>query len=261
MTLTGRNLALRFAAAFLVLVFVGVLVVFVGALRGAWLFSPTRISVNELLAIIGASVSAGLGLLMALVYLGLFRRTPALSVFFVTWFFLTMAFDVFKYGQIILPASPWPQLTAEISRVGIFGHLTGVMAIFAAGLYAGGVRMQRHGTAIIVASLIALGLSWSIPIDTGSLPANLIHRAGIGTSLQATLVLLIAVSVVNFVHAAVNSGNPRGLITAGAVALLATGREILFYRVEPLSMALGAVAVLAGGILFAGQNYRDFLVS
>lgn len=261
MTLTGRNLALRFSTAVLVLVFAAVVLALVGALRGVWYFVPTRISVNELLAIIGASISAGLGLLLAVVYLGLFRRTPALSVFFVTWFFLTMVFDIFKYGQIILPASPWPQLTAEISRVGIFGHLAGVMAIFAAGLYAGGVRMQRHGTAIIVASMIALGLSWSIPIDTGTLPANLMHRAGIGTSLQATLVLLIAVSVVNFVHAAMESGNPRGLITAGAVALMATGREILFYRVEPLWIVLGGAGVLAGGIIFAGQNYRDFLVS
>jgi hypothetical protein len=121
--------------------------------------------------------------------------------------------------------------------------------------------MQRHGTAIVVACMIAVGLSWAIPIDTGDLPANLVHRAGIGTSLQATLLLLLAVSVVNFVHAALNSGNPRGLITAGAVALMATGRELLFYRVEPLWIVLGAVAVLAGGIIFAGQNYRDFLVS
>jgi ABC-type multidrug transport system fused ATPase/permease subunit len=261
MTLTGRNLALRFSTVVLVLVFAAVILAFVGAIRGVWQFSPTRISVNELLAIIGASVSAGLGLILAVIYLGLFRRTPALSVFFVTWFFLTMVFDIFKFGQIILPASPWPQFTAEVSRAGIFGHISGVMAIFAAGLYAGGVRMQRHGTAMIVACMIALGLSWSIPVDTGVLPTNLIHRAGIGTSLQATLVLLIAVSVVNFVHAALDSGNLRGLVTAAAVALVATGREILFYRVEPLWIVLGAAGVLAGGIIFAGQNYRDFLVS
>ncbi|MFW5826816.1 MAG: hypothetical protein ACOCU4_01925, partial [Alkalispirochaeta sp.] len=139
--------------------------------------------------------------------------------------------------------------------------VTGVMALFGAGLYAGGLRMQRHGTAILVGGIIAVALSWSIPIDTSVLPDHLVYRAGIRSSLQATLFLLLAVAVVNYVQASINNGNPRQLISAGAIAALAMGRELLFYRVEPVWLAVGSLLVVTGGIVFAGQNYRDFLLS
>tara|TARA_B100000614_G_scaffold125012_1_gene111804 strand:- start:147 stop:932 length:786 start_codon:yes stop_codon:yes gene_type:complete len=261
MTLTGRNLSLRVAFTGLVLISVAVVVAFVGAANGKYVPTPVRLSIDELLAVSGALLAAALGVSMAAVYLRLFRRTPSLAVFFVIWFYLAMVVDVLKLVQVVLPSTPWPQFGPAISRIGVFGHVTGVMALFAAGLYAGGVRMQRHGTAIFVACVIAFGLSWSIPIDTSFLPSHLVYRAGVRASLQATLILLLVVSVVNFVQASINNGNPRQLLSALAIALLATGRELLFYRIEPVWLATGAVSILVGGILFAGQNYRDFLLS
>ncbi len=261
MTLTGRNLSLRFAFAVLVLLGIAVTGAFGLALQGAYVFSPLELSLDMLLAVTGTFITAGLGFVLSAAYLRLFRRTPALSVFFVTWFFLTMILDALKLGLVFLPVAPWPQLASEFSRAVTFGHVTGVMALFGAGLYAGGLRMQRHGTAILVGGIIAVALSWSIPIDTSYLPDHLVYRAGIRSSLQATLILLLVVAVVNYIQASVNNGNPRQLISALAIAALAAGRELLFYRVEPLWIGAGALLVVAGGITFAGQNYRDFLLS
>jgi hypothetical protein len=261
MTLTGRNLSLRFAFVVLVLISVTVVGAFGAALQGAYFFSPLQLSLDVLLAVTGTIITAGLGFVLAAAYLRLFRRTPALSVFFVTWFFLTMILDVLKLGLVFLPVAPWPQLASEFSRAVTFGHVSGVMALFGAGLYAGGLRMQRHGTAIVVGGIIAVALSWSIPIDTSYLPEYLVYRAGIRSSLQATLFLLLAVAVINYVQASINNGNPRQLISALAIAALAVGRELLFYRVEPLWIGIGAFLVVVGGIVFAGQNYRDFLLS
>lgn len=261
MTLTGRNLSLRFAFAILVLLSLVIVGAFSGALQGAFFFDQLQLSLDVLPAVTGTFITVGLGFVLAAAYLRLFRRTPSLSVFFVTWFFLMMIMDVFKLGMVFLPVAPWPQLGSEFSRAVTFGHVTGVMALFGAGLYAGGLRMQRHGTAILVGGIIAVALSWSIPIDTSVLPDHLVYRAGIRSSLQATLFLLLAVAVVNYVQASINNGNPRQLISAGAIAALAMGRELLFYRVEPVWLAVGSLLVVTGGIVFAGQNYRDFLLS
>ncbi len=261
MTLTGRNLSLRFAFAILVLLSLAVVGAFSGALQGAFFFDELQLSLDSLLAVTGTFITVGLGFVLAAAYLRLFRRTPSLSVFFVTWFFLMMIMDVFKLGMVFLPVAPWPQLSSEFSRTVTFGHVTGVMALFGAGLYAGGLRMQRHGTAILVGGIIAVALSWSIPIDTSALPDHLVYRAGIRSSLQATLFLLLAVAVVNYVQASINNANPRQLISAGAIAALAVGRELLFYRIEPVWLGVGALLVVTGGIVFAGHNYRDFLLS
>ncbi|MEX2444921.1 MAG: hypothetical protein WD492_15075 [Alkalispirochaeta sp.] len=261
MTLTGRNQSLRFALAVLVLVTVAVAGAFGIALQGALFFTQLQLSLDVLLAVTGTFITVGLGFVLSAAYFRLFRRTPALSVFFVTWFFMLMILDVLKLGMVFLPESPWPQLASEFSRAVTFGHVTGVMALFGAGLYAGGLRMQRHGTAMLVGGIIAVALSWSIPIDTSYVPDHLVYRAGIRSSLQATLFLLLVVAVINYVQASINSGNPRQLISAVAIATLAVGRELLFYRVEPIWMGIGAFLVVVGGIVFAGQNYRDFLLS
>ena len=143
MTLTGRNLSLRVAFTGLVLISVAVVVVFVGAANGKYVPTPVRLSIDELLAVSGALLAAALGVSMAAVYLRLFRRTPSLAVFFVIWFYLAMVVDVLKLVQVVLPSTPWPQFGPAISRIGVFGHVTGVMALFAAGLYAGGGRRWK----------------------------------------------------------------------------------------------------------------------
>lgn len=260
MTLAARNLTLRFALSILLLVNIGVFFIFIGQLRGSSYGTIDDLSLNQLLALFAVVVSCLFGFVFSMVYMRLFRRTPSLSVFFVTWFFLLMSFDVSKIGQILLPVSPWPHFASMVARVSIFGHIIGVVALFGAGLYAGGVRMQRHGTAMFVVAMIALALSASIPIDTSSLPHHLVYEAGMRSSLQATLVLLLAVSVINYVQAAVGKQDYRQFMAALAVALMAAGREILFYFIEPLWLVFGAAALAAGGILFAAQNYRDFLV-
>ncbi|HKK47617.1 MAG TPA: hypothetical protein VJ932_00875, partial [Alkalispirochaeta sp.] len=107
MTLTGRNLSLRFAFAVLVLLTLMVVGAFGGALQGAYFFSQLQLSLDLLLAVTGTFITVGLGFVLAAAYLRLFRRTPSLSVFFVTWFFLMMIMDVFKLGIVFLPVAPW----------------------------------------------------------------------------------------------------------------------------------------------------------
>ena len=261
MTLTARNLSLRLGLVVMVAAVAAASTAFVWAMTGRGAFVSADLTVNQLFAVVGAGFSTLLGFFFAAVYLRMFRRTPSLSVFFVIWFFLAMMFDVSKLGQVFVPASPWPQFAPLVARISIFGHIVGVMALFGAGLYAGGVRMQRHGTAMFVGAVIAFGLSWSIPIDTSALPSHLVYHAGMRASLQATLVLLLTIAVLNYVQAAVHHGHPRQLISALAVALMATGRELLFYQIQPVWILVGMVALIAGAIVFAGQNYRDFLVS
>jgi hypothetical protein len=135
------------------------------------------------------------------------------------------------------------------------------MALFGGGLYAGGVRMQRHGTAMGVATLIAVGMSWMIPVDTAVLPPHLVYPAGLRSSLDATLLLLVVVSVINYLQAVITRQEWRRLVGVVAVAMIATGREMLFYLTSPVAVVVAAALLIAGAILFAGQNYRDLLLN
>lgn len=261
MTLAGRSLLLRLMFSVMLLLSVGTTALVVLAFNGMVPAIDPQVELRQLPAA-GAALAASLaGLFSSALYLRLFRRTPSLAVFFVIWFYLAMVPDGLKLFQLILPYSSWPQLAPVVSRLGLLAHLLGVMALFAAGLYAGGVRMQRHGTAIFIAGLIALGLSWSIPIDTATLPPHLVFNAGIRSSMRVTIILFLVLAVLNFVQAGVSAGGARRYGTAATVAALAVGRELLFYSVDLMVLGAGLALFVTGMVVFAVLNYRDFLLS
>lgn len=261
MTLAGRSLLLRLMFLLMFLLAAGTSAFLALAFNGMLPVVDPELELGQLPAA-GAALATGLaGLLSSALYLRLFRRTPSLAVFFVIWFFLAMVPDVLKLLQLVLPYSSWPQLAPAVSRMGLLAHLLGVMALFAAGLYAGGVRMQRHGTAIFIAGLIALALSWSIPIDTATLPPHLVFSAGIRSSMRVTIILFLVLAVLNFLQAGISAGGARRYGSAAAVAALAVGRELLFYSVDLVVLIVGMGLFLAGMALFAVLNYRDFLLS
>lgn len=253
MTMATRNLTLRLA----LLVAAGILVA--GAV--ALVRFPVAPSAAEWMAVTAAATAALLGFTISAIYIRLFRRSPAISVFFVTWYLLLLVLDAVKIAQLILPVVGWPQFAPLVSRVSLFGHILGVMALFGGGLYAGGVRMQRHGTAMGVATLIAVGMSWMIPVDTAVLPPNLVYPAGLRSSLDATLLLLVVVSVINYLQAVITRQEWRRLVGVVAVAMIASGREMLFYLTSPVAVVVAAALLIAGAILFAAQNYRDLLLN
>lgn len=165
--------------------------------------------------------------------------------------------DGLKLAQLLAVAQSLPRVSVVLSRVLIAGNLLWVSALAGAGLYAGGVRMQRHGTAIVsVLALVAI-LATAVPLDTGTLPENLIHSTGLRASLDVIIAMFAAIAVLNYVYAAVNDRSARRLISALAVAVIAFGREGLFYLTDPLPMISSAAMLVAGAIVFAFQHYRE----
>lgn len=260
MTLAGRSTTLHLALFGAVAV---------AALTGAAVWAGYQgmfgepippMSVDQLLAAGAAVVAGAISLVGGAVYTRMFRRSTSLSVFFVTFSLILSVLDVTKLLQLVLVVTPWPQLSPAVSRVSILGHLAGVLALFTAGLYAGGVRMQRHGTAIVVGLGLTAALSWAIPIDVSDLPDHLVHETGIRSSLEAAVFVLLGAAVLNYVQAAIVNRDNRQLFGALAVALIATGREFLYYLTMPIALLIGAIAMTLGVILFAARNYRDSLI-
>lgn len=261
MTLIARNVTIR-SVLLLCLTLTAVLtVLFVRAITGAGGRIAIELRIVQFFAVGGTAVTVFLGFLFSALYVRLFRRSPSIPVFFVSFFFLAMTLDITKIAQIIVAFGRLPHLSTFVARASIFGHIVGVLSLFAAGLYSSGIRMQRHGTVILVGVIIAFSLSWLIPVDTSYLPDHLVYPAGIRASLEAALIVILVLAVVNFVQAAIMNQNPRQVITAAAVAAMAVGREILFYSADPVWIILGGGGVIVGATIFTGQYYRDYLVS
>lgn len=260
MTRTGRNNTIFILTTVFLLATVLVLALFLDSLALVPPGGPVVPDATQWHAVAGAVLTTVISFSAAIIYSRLFRRSPSVPVFFVVLFFIFTTMDISKLGQVMIPATAWRHFSPLLARVTIFGHITGALALFAAGLYASVARMQRHGTAMTLGVLIALGLSWAVPIDAFRLPNHLVYTAGFQAPLDAMIQLVLALAVLNFIQAAVASRDRREVMSAGAVALLAVGRELLYYRTEPISIGLGSVVFVTGAVVFAVENYRDYLV-
>lgn len=261
MTLNGRNRLLRLIFVVALVVYTTLILLFIAVLSGYVGERTPELGEVARAAAAGAITTGAIGLTVTAFFLRLFRRTPSVSLFFVGLFFVLMTVDIVKLAQLILPVTDWSGWSIAVARVTVAGHISGTAAIFGAGLFAGGVRMQRHGVALLFALLVAAGLSATIPLDTSTLPPHLVYLEGMRASLRLTLFVLLGVSVLNYIYAAVDAEAWRRLWSAGAIALAAIGREILFYRVEPMWIVAGGVCALAGAVIYGLQNYREYVVS
>jgi len=222
-----------------------------------FLRDPPSLSLAQLFSAGATALAVVLGVLFGALFLRLFRRNPSVSVFFVTISFLLIGTDSFKFVQLIALSQTFPQVAVVLSRVLIATNLLWVSALAGAGLYAGGVRMQRHGTAIVSVVALVGVLAAAIPLDTGTMPENLVYDTVLPASLDVIVAMFSLMAVLNYVYAAVNDRSSRRLVAALAVALIAFGREGLFHWIEPLPVLLSAVLLLTGAILFALQHYRE----
>lgn len=212
-------------------------------------------------ALAGSALMTGSALGMAAVYLRVFRRSRSIPVFFMVLFLVFAGLDVTKGLQVLIAQSPFPHLGSSVSRVTIFGHLTGALALFGSGLYSGSHRLKWHGTALTLGLFLVAALTWVIPVDTAILPRNLVFPAGFTASLDALTASLFVLAVLSYGEPAVTGRSLRGLVNTGAVVLAVAGRELLYHRTEVASLVVGTVLFIGGTALYAAYNYRDYLVS
>lgn len=227
------------------------------AIAMLFLRDPPTLSVSQLFSVVAASLAVVPGVLAGALFIRLFRRNTSVSVFFVTLSFLLIGVDGLKLLQLVALSQAFPRIAVIISRLLIGANLLWVSALAAAGLYAGGVRMQRHGTAMLSMAALVGVLAAAIPLDTGTIPNNLVFDTVLPASLDGIVAMFATMAVLNYVYAAVNDRSSRRLIAALAIALIAFGREGLYHWIEPLPVLVSLVALIAGTVTFALQHYRE----
>jgi hypothetical protein len=220
---------------------------------------PT-LTIPRLLAVSTALITVVAGLVFSVVFIRIFRRNPSVSVFLVTLSFTLVMVDGVKLVQIIAIAEALPRVSALASRMIIGGHLAWIAALSGAGLYSGGVRMQRHGVAIAIVLAICTILAGTVPIETEALPDNLVHATGLRSSVEVVVAILGCIAVINYVFAAISDRSARRLLSALAIALIVVGREGLFYSIEPVVVLVSCGMFVAGAIVFASQHYREQMI-
>lgn len=218
-----------------------------------WWFSyldpGPRDSLQPVVVIAATFAAAALGLAAAFRTWAVYRRTRAPVLPYFLLFLFTLGLECLR-GPLALLVGGDGSLPAAIilTRAVYGGRLAGLLSLLVAGLHC--IDLKYRNTWVLggAALLVSFAVASSIPIDRTVFLAELLWKLGDeqGVWFANLAISLLALGAV--VGGAFLKRSRRCFVLGAGFFCLLAAREILFFGVRPVRLAVG-VMVLAAGII------------
>ncbi len=216
----------------------------------------TILTLCRLAAMVVYSVGAGLALQR------FFRKTVSSEMFFFIFFVISLSFEAFRAGPLLLELSSQPSYYGTVlTRVVEFSRFFGVFCLFISGLYATGIDYPKFEVVLGTALLVAFALAFSIPVDSSTFLPTLMYRIGGGDQILFVFLALELFAVLNFLLAAYLRRAKDYLILALGLTAAIVGEDLLLFVAWSPAAALGLVLLVAGTIVFGNRTHAIYLWS
>jgi hypothetical protein len=207
-----------------------------------------------------AFISTGISVLFAFAAQVLlfyyFEKTQSIEIRFLGIFLFSFTFEILR---ILFPLKEALQLSGYITiiaaRLLIFGRLYGLFALFAAGLYACGFKLQREEKLFFPIAIIALMFAFRVPLDIFHHYTNIFPVIGFLRMFRIMDAVIILLSVYCFISGAYTRGNREYYFIALGLLVVTLGRYLLFTADTWLPLFPG-IALLLLGAWFTGKQLR-----
>lgn len=221
-------------------------------------WNQPSVQVGHLL--VALSVGSAISIVGTILVLRYFRRTNAPEVFLFALFLVSISGDNFKLAiPLLIMLDQPPFYGVIVTRVIQFCHLFGVFSLFASTLFATGMDYQRLGNVTVVTFIVALAMTYTMPVDSHTLYPSLVFQMGDQLTLQILVAALAGLSVVNIGSATLVHGSDGFGIYAATVLFMYAGRETLFLLPGFLVSLVGAAVLVAGAATYGIKKYVDYL--
>lgn len=189
----------------------------------------------------------------------MFRKTGSAEVFFIALFFFSLLFEVFRCGMYLVEIAGIAEYFSLVgTRIVFFGRLFGLLCLFAASLYGGDFHYQKFEIVIGVSILIAGFLAFSISFDKAVMLSNGLLKMSDESGLFIIFTALKGLVIANYV---IFNAKKHSLHSIGGILLVLSGRELLFFSLNPVFLGIGICAGIAGCILLYRtlENYYNWI--
>jgi hypothetical protein len=196
--------------------------------------------------VVGALIIVGLR--------NLYHKTDSPEILFLLLFGLSLCLESWRLGTLALPAGGASIRTAAfITRAVLAFRLFGLLCLLAGSLYAAGMQYRRYPLLIGGMGVLALSLALLLPLDATVFDQTLLYRLGDRHGYLFLQLILGLLMLVDFLAAARLRGSRRFAWVAVAAVLLLAGRELAVEGLAPAVMALGALCLAGGTMLFSRE--------
>ena len=189
-----------------------------------------------------------------------FVKTQSEEIFYIGFFVTTMAFECFRVMAPLALSRELPEIYLYISsRLLIFSRCFGLFSLFAAGIFAAGLKMKKHRNIIISLGMVAMVLALSIPVDSSSLDSSFNVHSGYASMFKLIETGLPLITVLSFLIAAYNRSAKEYITISLGIIMVFIGRDILINSDTVITPLPGMALLYYGTWLVCSRLHRVYL--
>jgi hypothetical protein len=196
---------------------------------------------------------------LVLIYVS-FEKTQAPEILFITLFVLSFSFEAVRLLTPLQKIWVIPSVYLLLaSRILLFGRFFGIFALFAAGVYAAGLEVQKQLNVILIIVFISLFISLGIPIDILTWDSSFSMINGYLSLFRMTETVILVITMMSFFISAWSRGTPEYIAIGTGSFLVYAGRNILLSGDTWISPVPGLLLLAAGAWLICTKLHKVYL--
>jgi hypothetical protein len=219
------------------------------------------ISIDSLLlSSVGVVASCLFATVTLLAILRTFRKTVSPEIFFFAIWVGILSFETLRPAILYFSMSgASDSILIAMTKIYMGMRIAGESAIFVSGLYAVGLRNDRHLSVVLLIFVISFALSSLIPVDSGVWTDTLILKMGYASLYEGLSIVIWLITMTNFTVAVRIRGERSYLSIALGFAAAAAGSHFLSLDMSPLVSLIAFATMASGTILFISRLHTYYL--
>ena len=206
---------------------------------------------------LGAVVYSLIGI--TLIYF-FFEKTQSPEILFFGLFVISLSFEFERLNIPLMQVFSFPPMyLIAAARILLFGRYFGLFALFATGIFASGLDVQKQQTVFFMLILAALVIAFNVPIDSLVWDSSLKVLNGYGSMFTVVEGGILAVTVLTFLVSAFTRGSRHYVIIGLGALMTYVGRNILLKSDTWITPIPGMILLLGGTWLVCALLHREYL--
>ncbi|MCE5256449.1 MAG: hypothetical protein LLF89_06335 [Spirochaetaceae bacterium] len=212
------------------------------------------------LSVVDVLFSCLFAVVMSASILHTFQKTVSPEIYFFIFWLGSLSFEAIRLVNALSAVSGGSDsLFSFLDRIYVSARLFGVLAIFISGLYAAGLRNEKHFSMIAIAALVSVALTMMMPINTGVWDMTLMFRIGYGSLFRGVVVLVFIVTAFCYIVAKTTRGDVAYYFAAAGACAIMGGAYCLGSDISPLYSIISILTMTAGGGVYIHRLHSYYL--
>ena len=207
--------------------------------------------------ILGAVAYSFIGIILIFYF---FEKTSSPEILFIGFFVISLSLEFTRIAIPLIRVIPFPSIyLITASKVLIFGRYFGLFSLFAAGVHAAGMEIQKQQTIFFLTLLSALIIVWNIPVDNVEWDSTFVFSYGYSSMFHIVEAGILIITVVTFIISAYTRSSRTYIHIGVGILLVFTGRNILLNSDTWITPIPGFLLLSAGTWFICSRLRRMYL--